>query len=77
MSFSGGPEGGRILGYERRRRDAELLIEQVVSDVRCPRCGQRAQVKEHPVVLSADLPVYGAPMSLAWKTHRMVCVADD
>ena len=37
-------------------------------------CGQRAQVKERPVVHYVDLPVYGTPMSLAWKKHRMRCV---
>ena len=52
------------------------MIEQVVSDVRCPSCGHRAQVKERPIVRYVDLPVYGTPMRLAWKKHRMVCVAD-
>jgi len=33
-----------------------------------------AQVKERPVVHYVDLPVYGTPMSLAWKKHRMCCV---
>ena len=32
-----------------------------------------AQVKERPVVHYVDLPVYGTPMSLAWKKHRMRC----
>ena len=39
-----------------------------------PACGERAQVKERPVVHYVDLPVYGTPMSLAWKKHRMHCV---
>ena len=50
------------------------MIEQVIGDVRCPTCGERAQVKERPVVHYVDLPVYGTPMSLAWKKHRMRCV---
>ena len=50
------------------------MIEQVAEDVRCPGCGGRAQVKERPVVRYVDLPVYGAPMRLAWKKHRMRCV---
>lgn len=66
----------RVLAYERRGRDVDLMIEQVVSDVRCPSCGHRAQVKERPIVRYVDLPVYGTPMRLAWKKHRMVCVAD-
>ncbi len=32
-----------------------------------------AEVKERPVVHYVDLPVYGTPMSLAWKKHRMRC----
>ncbi len=32
-----------------------------------------AQVKERPVVHYIDLPVYGTPMSLAWKKHRLRC----
>jgi len=57
----------QVLAYERHGPDVELLVEQTPSDVRCPRCGTRAQVKERPVVHYVDLPVYGTPMSLAWK----------
>ena len=32
-----------------------------------------AEVKERPVVHYVDLPVYGTPMRLAWKKHRMRC----
>jgi transposase len=49
------------------------MIEQVIEAVRCPMCGRRAQVKERPVVHYVDLPVYGTPMNLAWKKHRMRC----
>lgn len=49
------------------------MIEQVAEDLRCPGCGGRARVKERPVVRYVDLPVYGAPMRLAWKKHRMRC----
>ena len=63
----------RVLAYERRGPDVELMIEQVAGDVRCPICAGRAQVKERPVVHYVDLPVYGTPMSLAWKKHRMRC----
>ena len=63
-----------VVRLERRGPDVELMIEQVVGDVRCPSCAGRAQVKERPVVHYVDLPVYGVPMSLAWKKHRMRCV---
>ena len=64
----------RVLAYERWGPRVELLIEQVVEELRCPACAQRARVKERPVVHYVDLPVYGTPMSLAWKKHRMRCV---
>jgi transposase len=64
----------RVLHYARNGPDVELMIEQVLGEVRCPRCHQPAQVKERPVVHYVDLPVYGTPMSLAWKKHRMRCV---
>lgn len=50
------------------------MIEQVgAADVTCPSCGVSARVKERPVVRYVDLPVFGVPMRLAWKKHRMRC----
>jgi len=63
----------RVLHYKRSGPNVELMIEQVVKDVRCPACGGRAQVKERPLVRYVDLPVYGVPMHLGWKKHRMRC----
>jgi transposase len=67
----------RVLSYERRASDVQLSIERVVEDVRCPRCRHHARVKERPLVTYVDLPVYGTPMKLVWKKHRMHCVNDD
>ena len=67
----------RVVHYERRGPDVELMIEQVIEDPRCPSCGVRAQVKERPVVRYVDLPVYGTPMRLAWRKHRMRCPDDS
>jgi transposase len=64
----------RVLYYERRGPEVELVIEQVVTDPRCPDCGGPARVKERPLVGYVDLPVYGAPMRLGWRKHRMRCV---
>jgi transposase len=64
----------RVLHYERRGRDVELVIEQLVSDPRCPSCRGPAQVKERPLVSYVDLPVYGQPMRLGWRKHRMRCL---
>jgi transposase len=63
----------RVLYYERRGPEVELVIEQVVSDPRCPGCGGQAWVKERPLVRYVDLPVYGTPMRLGWRKHRMRC----
>jgi transposase len=63
----------QVVCYERRGPHVELMVEQVLGDIRCPTCAERAQVKERPVVHYVDLPVYGVPMSLAWKKHRMRC----
>ncbi len=65
----------RVLQLARYGPQVELMIEQVVGDVRCPSCGRRARVKERPVATYTDLPVYGVPMRLAWKKHRMRCLA--
>jgi len=63
----------RVLAYERWGSRVELVIEQVIGEIRCPSCSQPARVKERPVVHYVDLPVYGTAMSLAWKKHRMRC----
>ena len=58
---------------ERRGPHAELMIEQVPGVVHSRyvngHSGQRTQVVHH-----VDLPVYGKPMSLTRKKHRMGCV---
>jgi len=63
-----------VLHYERRGPDVELAIEQVLGEVSCPLCGEPAGVKDRPRVRYIDLPVYGSPMRLCWKKHRMRCV---
>ena len=63
----------RVLRYVRRGPDVELVVEQVVSDPRCPGCGGPARVKERPLVRYVDLPVFGTPMRLGWRKHRMRC----
>ncbi len=66
----------RVLSYARRGPTGELLIEQVVSDVLCPRCATRARVKERPIVDYTDLPFGGVPITVRWKKHRMTCPND-
>jgi transposase len=67
----------RVLFYERRGPQVELVIEQVVTDPRCPSCGGPARVKERPLVSYVDLPVYGTPMRLGWRKHRLRCPDPD
>ena len=67
----------RVLHYERHGPEVSLVIERVLGEIRCPSCGYRAQVKERPVVSYVDLPVYGFPMRLSWKKHRMRCVHES
>ncbi len=64
----------RVLAYERRGPEVTLVIEQTPGDKVCSSCAMRAHVKERPVVTYVDLPVYGSPMTLRWKKHRMACV---
>jgi len=64
----------RVLHYERSGPEVALVIEQTLGEIHCPSCRHRAQVKERPLVSYIDLPVYGFPMRLTWKKHRMRCV---
>jgi len=64
----------RVLQLARHGPNVELMIEQVVDGARCPLCAGATHVKERPVVRYTDLPVFGVPMHLAWKKHRLRCV---
>jgi transposase len=63
-----------VLYLERRGPDVELAIEQRIGVILCPACHEVARVKDRPTVRYIDLPVYGSPMRLCWKKHRMRCV---
>ena len=67
----------RVLAYRRIGRDVELVIEQTVIQRTCPSCGGAGQIKERPTVRYVDLPVYGQPMRLAWRKHRLICRQPD
>ncbi len=68
-----GLKGVRILHYQRIGPIAEIAIEQIVSEVRCPMCGFMAHVKERPFVTYIDLPFGSTPTRIKWKKHRMAC----
>ena len=59
----------RVLCYARRGPEVELVVEQVVSDPRCPGCRGAARVKERPLVRYVDLPVFGTP---AWVLQTLI-----
>jgi transposase len=63
----------RVMHLERRGPDVELAVEQLIGEIRCPACREAARVKDRPLVRYIDLPVYGSPMRLCWKKHRMRC----
>ncbi len=63
----------RVLDYHRDRKTVWLRVEQVVKDQTCPKCLGVAWVKDRPEVSYVDLPVYGKPMKLLWRKHRLTC----
>ncbi|OBK21242.1 hypothetical protein A5634_10550 [Mycobacterium asiaticum] len=67
----------RVVAYRRVGPDVELVIEQTAVQRRCPTCGGRGQIKKRPKGRYVDLPVYGQPMRLAWRKHRLICKRAD
>ena len=63
----------RVLAFRRTGPDVDLLIEQDEVVPFCSLCGGQAQIKDRPVVRYVDLPVFGTPMTLAWRKHRFRC----
>ena len=51
----------------------EVTIESRVATPPCPGCGQRAWVKDRPVVELVDLTCFGRPVTLRWRKHRWCC----
>ncbi len=67
----------RVLALRRIGPEVELVVEQTVIARCCPTCGGPGQIKERPTVRYVDLPVYGQPMRLAWRKHRLICRRPD
>ena len=63
----------RVLHYERRGPDVELMVEQVRARSPVRPVADAARVKERPVVHYVDLPVYGVPMR--WPGRSTACAA--
>jgi transposase len=57
------PLGGRL----------EVTVESIVASPSCPGCGERAWVKDRPVVELVDLTCFGRPVMLRWRKHRWCC----
>lgn len=51
----------------------EVTVESIVMEPACPNCGERAWVKDRPVVDLVDLTCFGRPVTLRWKKHRLWC----
>src|SRR5215204_2243101 len=54
-----------------------LAVTDETTDERdwCRACGQRAAVKDRPMVLLGDLACFGRPATLAWRKRRWSCPA--
>ena len=50
-----------------------VTVESLVEAPACPGCGQRAWVKDRPVVELVDLTCFGRPVVLRWRKHRWCC----
>ena len=55
--------------------DRRLLvtIESILDTPVCANCGERAWVKDRPVVELVDLTCFGRPVTLRWRKHRLWC----
>ena len=51
----------------------EVTIESRLVAPACPGCGERAWVKDRPVVELVDLTCFGRPVTLQWRKHRWHC----
>jgi transposase len=51
----------------------EITVESRIDTPTCSGCGERAWVKDRPVVELADLTCFGRPVTLRWRKHRMRC----
>jgi transposase len=51
----------------------EVTVESRVERPSCPGCGERAWVKDRPVVELVDLTCFGRPVTLRWRKHRWCC----
>jgi len=51
----------------------EVTVESIVQTPICANCGERAWVKDRPVVELVDLGCFGRPVTLRWRKHRLCC----
>lgn len=51
----------------------EITVESRIETPSCRGCGERAWVKDRPVVELVDLTCFGRPVVLRWRKHRLWC----
>lgn len=51
----------------------EVTVESRLDSPSCGGCGERAWVKDRPVVELADLTCFGRRVRLRWRKHRLCC----
>ena len=75
-----------LVGLDRMRvlevaRDScgrvHVAVETTEGSARCDGCGDGARVKDRARVALADLPVFGAPVTLVWVKRRWCCLDGD
>ena len=50
-----------------------VTVESIIENRLCPNCGERAWVKDRPVVELVDLTCFGRPVTMRWRKHRLWC----
>lgn len=50
-----------------------VTVESIIPAPLCPNCGERAWVKDRPLVELVDLTCFGRPVTLRWRKHRLWC----
>ncbi|MGH9081630.1 MAG: ISL3 family transposase, partial [Acidimicrobiales bacterium] len=68
----------RFLGGEDDPNgEARIHVETIADRAGCPSCGVVAKVKDRPVVVLVDLPVFGRCSRLVWHKRRWWCPDED
>jgi transposase len=65
--------GFRVLAVAQTPAEVVIEIETTADRVGCAGCGVRAEAQDRMVVEVRDLPCFGRPARLVWRTRRWRC----